>query len=208
MSDTKALEKYLAISLHTTAWNEMSLLQQALLNDQAAAELAEINKKLDNSTTSFTAIFNENIQLKIDNDQLRAELDNLIAENIATEIAYTQVRDTLDRFATTLEGFATDHAELWKDNIDLTEQLAQLRTALEKKETLIVKLKNTLVMDNNNRPARLWDLLSALEEARLLIAFLAGYMSVSSGAVEKSKHDEAVAWLNTNKSQGDSDVSS
>jgi hypothetical protein len=89
-----------------------------------------------------------------------------------------------------------------------TAELARLRAALEKKETLIVKLKNTLVMDNNNRPAHLWDLLSALDEARLLIAFLAGYMSVSSGAVEKSKHDEAIAWLSTNKSQGDSDVSS
>jgi prephenate dehydratase len=144
MSDTKALEKYLAISLHTTAWDEMSLLQQALLNDQAAAELAKLVKA---------------------NEQLK---DESLAFHVIT----------------------------------------QLRAALEKKETLIVKLKNTLVMDNNNRPAHLWDLLSALDEARLLIAFLAGYMSVSSGAVEKSKHDEAIAWLSTNKSQGDSDVSS
>ena len=76
-----------------------------------------------------------------------------------------------------------------KRNAEFGEYLKQLRAALEKKEALIVRLKETLVLDKNDRPRHLWDLLSGLDEARWIIK------QISIFWASKECGEAAVAWL-------------
>jgi hypothetical protein len=55
----------------------------------------------------------------------------------------------------------------------LLKESDDLRAELDSKEKLIVRLKNTLVIDNHNHPTHLWDLITALDEARKVIGRLA-----------------------------------
>jgi hypothetical protein len=133
MSDTKALDEYMDISLHSYRWGEMSLLQQTQLHKQAAAELAGLKQRAALVDEDGCAnILSEFSAMRTENDKLRAELAELKKKIICgcgTPLGYHPETDELEWCHNDpATGICKEH---WDKFMAQETANAQLRTALD-----------------------------------------------------------------------------